>query len=176
MFSVGRWQKKSHRATETKQNPGWRTPPWLAHADAQVALGASRNHSGAWQCYTWWGVRGGGGEDTDTSVKTVDSAAAHSEDLWLASTQSLRILTGLRTSSKTSWGCPLYSKGLRCRSGLDGDRTRDGQICVISNDSVRLRGNIQLSSLFRKGQVVEPRLTRVSILSPSRDLRKLTAE
>lgn len=105
-------------------------------------------------------------------VETGDSAAAHSEDLGLESTQSPRTFTGLRTGSQASSGCPLYSKGLRCRSGLDGGRTRNGQICVISNDSVRLGGNIQLSSLFRKGQVVQLRLTRVSILSQSRDLKR----
>lgn len=113
-------------------------------------------------------VVGGGG----LLVETRDSAAAHSEDLGLESTQSPRTFTGLRTGSQASSGCPLYSKGLRCRSGLDGGRTRNGQICVISNDSVRLGGNIQLSSLFRKGQVVQLRLTRVSIPSQSRDLKR----
>lgn len=47
----GGGQKKSHRATETGKNTeqylGWRGTPWLAHADAQAALGASGHHCGA---------------------------------------------------------------------------------------------------------------------------------
>lgn len=58
---------------------------------------------------------------------------------------------------------PCLLKGLGCRSGLDGGGARIGQICMISSDSVKLRGNIQLSTLFRKGQEAELRLTRPSI-------------
>lgn len=96
-------------------------------------------------------------------IKTGDSTVMHSENAGWASKASPGVFMALRTNSKASLRVSYLLHELGCRSGLDGGGARHGQICMISSDSVKLRGNTQLTALFRKGQAAELRLTRLSI-------------